>query len=311
MRLEKVDPVSDSYGWWPPPSKPIAVKDGLTTRRKQGAIGDTWWSKRFIEVLESFGLENRLARGRSYARKGQVISLDVQRGTAHAVVQGSRARPYRVVIGVDELSDGDWRTVSDAFASKAVFLAKLLAGEMPQNIEEAFASCSLSLFPDSLDDLETVCSCPDVANPCKHIAAALYLLAESFDDEPFRIFEWRGRAKDDLLASLRKTSAHQHDPLLLRETSSELLYDIDDEMWGELDEGPPLDDCLADFWSSGDNNASSPSSVTASTHADVLLRQLEPFPHTIGKTTLVDVLVPAYKHLAASVEEFAGGGNSA
>jgi uncharacterized Zn finger protein len=292
--------MSKTYGWWPPPAKPIAVKDGLTTKRKQGAIGETWWSKRFIEVLESFGLENRLARGRAYARKGQVISLDVHRGTAHAVVQGSRARPYRVLIGVEELSDDDWDRVGRAFAGKAVFLAKLLAGEMPQNIEEAFASCSLSLFPDALHDLETVCSCPDDANPCKHIAAALYLLAESFDEDPFRIFEWRGRTRDALLASLHPDeSSRQVQSADASAVGSD--DDVDDVMWGEGDD-IPLDDCLEDFWTSGVELPIQVIEVNASLHPDVLLRQLEPFGRQLGDLTIVDVLAPAYKELALAVE---------
>jgi uncharacterized Zn finger protein len=291
--------MSDRFGWWPPPSKPLPVADGLKTRRRQGGIGDSWWSKRFIDVLESFGLENRLARGRAYARKGQVVSLDVQRGTAHAVVQGSRARPYRVVIGVDELSDDDWNSVGEAFASKAVFLAKLLASEMPQNIEEAFAACSLSLFPESLDDLETVCSCPDVANPCKHIAAALYLLAESFDDDPFRIFEWRGRGKDELLSSLRRTHASAVSSPDYDDSGAD--FDVDELMWGAVDANDSVVDD-ADFWGSNVDLSALQSSVTASSYADVLLRQLEPFEHQLGDVTLVDVLAPSYSRIAAGAE---------
>ena len=293
--------MSKSYGWWPPPAKPIAVKGGLATRRKQGAIGDTWWSKRFIEVLESFGLDNRLARGRAYARKGQVISLDVQQGTAHAVVQGSRARPYRVLIGVEELSESDWELVGRSFAGKAVFLAKLLAGEMPQNIEEAFAACALSLFPDNLDDLETICSCPDTANPCKHIAAALYLLAESFDDDPFRIFEWRGRGKDELLASLRPVGGQQAD----EDAFAWQDGDVDDLMWSGLDDDAPLADCLDDFWTSSVDVLVLQTDVTASPYPDVLLRQLEPFARQFGGMSLVDLLVPVYKQIAVDVETIA------
>lgn len=288
----------DNYGW-PPASKPIAVTGGITTRRKQGVIGETWWSRRFIEVLESFGLENRLARGRSYARKGQVVSLDIAAGAAHAVVQGSRARPYRVVIGVDQLSEDDWRRISSVFAAKAVFLAKLLAGEMPANIEEAFASCSLSLFPEDLDDLETVCSCPDVANPCKHIAAALYLLAESFDEDPFRIFEWRGRSKDELLASLRQTS---HAPSNTTDVLDVVDGSVDDFAWSSMSEDESISARLDLFWTYGSDLPEITSNV-ASPYPDVLLRQLDPFPRSIGASSLADLLEPAFQTIAKSVEE--------
>lgn len=293
-------------GWWPPPAKPLPVPGGLVTKRRQGTIGESWWSKRFIEVLESFGLANRLARGRSYARKGQVVRLEVHRGAANAVVQGSRARPYRVVIGVDELSDGDWYRVGVAFAAKAVFLAKLLAGEMPQNIEEAFGLCTLSLFPEHLHDLDTVCSCPDVANPCKHIAAALYLLAEAFDDDPFLIFAWRGRTKEELLASLRRVG--QLDPLGgggSKEFGGEGAS-VDDLTWPQLPADAPVADLIDTFWSCGPGLADVHPRVVASSHPDVLLRQLDPFPELLGNASLVDLLVPACIDVATAAESKAG-----
>ena len=88
-------------------------------------------------------------------------------------------------------------------ASRAVFLAKLLSGEMPVEIEEAFVESSTTLFPELDDDLVSACSCPDWENPCKHVAAVFYLMAEAFDDDPFLIFAWRGRDKEGLLAGLR------------------------------------------------------------------------------------------------------------
>lgn len=136
-------------------------------------------------MLESFQLGARLRRGRTYARKGQVLGLEVRPGEVTATVQGSRARPYRVLIAVETLSEADWVRVGEAMAAKAVFLARLLAGEMPVEIEEAFAACSLSLFPASPHDLDIACSCPDWANPCKHVAATYNLLAEAFDRDPF------------------------------------------------------------------------------------------------------------------------------
>jgi uncharacterized Zn finger protein len=89
-------------------------------------------------------------------------------------------------------------------AQKAIFAAKLLAGEMPQNIEEAFKAVDVGLFPESSKDIKTDCSCPDSANPCKHIAAVYYILAEEFDRDPFMLFNLRGRTKEDITVSLRK-----------------------------------------------------------------------------------------------------------
>src|SRR5207237_1514017 len=124
-----------------------------------------------------------------------------------AKVQGSQRQPYKVEIRLKSLSDQDWDKVTAAMASQAIFAAKLLAGEMPQNIEEAFGAVHLSLFPTALKELETNCSCPDWANPCKHIAAVYYLLAERFDEDPFLIFKLRGRTKEQIIEILREKRA--------------------------------------------------------------------------------------------------------
>ncbi|HEY6057535.1 MAG TPA: SWIM zinc finger family protein [Candidatus Limnocylindrales bacterium] len=191
----------DFYDYRPP----IPVADGIRARSRRGDIGASWWSKRFVAALDEYytTTASRLARGRSYARAGQVVRMDLSTGLVEAVVQGSRATPYTVSIKVKVLSDRDWRRVEAAMAARAVFLARLLSGEMPNEIEEAFAEVRVSLFPSRRGDLRTRCSCPDTANPCKHIAAVFYLLAESFDRDPFRMFEWRGRPRERLIDELR------------------------------------------------------------------------------------------------------------
>jgi len=190
-------------GWWPPPSTPIAVEGGLHARSQRGSIGDTWWSQRFITVLETFGIGSRLQRGKRYARTGQVLTMEIAAGQVKASVQGSRTKPYRVFIESEVLPPSDWDAIESVMASSAVFAARLLADEMPEEIEEAFTDSSTSLFPVSADELDSACSCPDWENPCKHIAAVYYLLAEAFDGDPFLIFAWRGRTKEELLGSLR------------------------------------------------------------------------------------------------------------
>ncbi|MDP2766483.1 MAG: SWIM zinc finger family protein [Candidatus Methanoperedens sp.] len=186
------------------PSKPIKVEGGIKAKSKRGSIGDTWWSKRWVSVLESFGWSNRLERGRRYARSGQVLDFKLAPGRITASVQGSMSEPYSVRIEMKPLADEAWNRVMEEMSQKAIFAAKLLAGEMPQNIEEAFDAAGMSPFPESSKDIKTDCSCPDSANPCKHIAAVYYILAEEFDRDPFMLFKLRGRTKDEITASLRK-----------------------------------------------------------------------------------------------------------
>jgi len=191
-----------SWGWnWYPKPKPRRPANGIKAQSKQ--FGKTWWASKWRGALERLVDSARLSRGRSYARSGQVLNLDIHSGRVESRVQGSRSQPYKVKIGVAPLASKEWDKVADAMAEQAIFAAKLLAGEMPSDIEQAFAAAGVSLFPASRGDLKTNCSCPDSANPCKHVAAVYYLLGEQFDADPFLLFRLRGKSKDDIMAMLR------------------------------------------------------------------------------------------------------------
>ncbi len=203
--------MSGPWSEWPP-ARPIRVEGGIRAKSKRGAIGEQWWSRRFIGVLESYGMSGRLARGRSYARAGQVLDFELSQGKVSAQVQGSRIRPYQVRIGVLPLTKAQWRRVQERLAGQALFRAKLLAGEMPHEIEDVFAECGTPLFPRSANDLDMRCSCPDWGVPCKHLAAVCYVLAEEFDRDPFAMLAWRGKARGDLLAALREIRPQRSGP---------------------------------------------------------------------------------------------------
>lgn len=303
-------------GFYPPPSVPRPVKDGLRAKSKRGAIGETWWSQRFIEVLEGFHEGPRLVRGRTYARRGQVIEMDVEAGEVSARVQGSRARPYSVSIGVTVLGDADWARVEEAMASQAVFLARLLAGEMPHEIEDAFAATGLSLFPATADDVDTDCSCPDWENPCKHIAAVYYLLAEAFDRDPFLIFAWRGRPRERLLAELRDlwgVGTGTPVPGAVDEPDAVLPASLEG-LFGSigLDEvgltGEITGEMTGRFWETGGALASVRVEPHAAVMPDAILRDLGPSGLAVGGRPLEDLLAPAYRAIAAAAIRIAGGG---
>jgi len=189
------------------PTKPKDAKDGIKARSKRGSFAKNWWAQCWIAALERLVDSGRLSRGRSYARKGQVVSIDETKAGIAARVQGSRKTPYKVSIQIAPLSDSEWKKVFDALAEQAIFTAQLLAGEMPQDIESAFETAKVSLFPTRRNDLETDCSCPDYANPCKHIAATHYILGERFDEDPFLIFRLRGRTQEQVMNALRQRRA--------------------------------------------------------------------------------------------------------
>ncbi|SCG61698.1 SWIM zinc finger family protein [Micromonospora inositola] len=186
---------------------PRRVEGGLRARSTRGAIGQSWWSRRFLEVLESFALGTRLTRGRAYARRGQVLRLDIAPGLVTAAVQGSRPDPYPVRIELAAYPVELWARIEAELAGQAFFSARLLAGDLPTELEELFAGAGAPLFPSTVDELTQRCGCPDFAVPCKHLAATFYLLAEAFDADPFQLLHWRGRSRAELLDRLRMLRA--------------------------------------------------------------------------------------------------------
>jgi uncharacterized Zn finger protein len=290
-------------GYWPAPSIPIPVE----ARSTRGQIGDTWWSQRFIHVLESFNVGSRLQRGKRYARAGQVLSLDLSPGQVLASVQGSRSKPYRVFIETEVLSDAEWEGIEAVMASSAMFLAKLLSGEMPEEIEEAFVASSATLFPASADDLTSACSCPDWENPCKHVAAVFYLLAEAFDADPFLIFAWRGRNKEELLADLRALRRGSESPEGAQAPSGDSVAD------GNF--GWPASDSTArgavqaearSFWGGEDDLSAIEARPRLAVSADLVLRQLDPGA-LAEDAGILAALSPLYESITAGAIALALG----
>ncbi|MEM9135887.1 MAG: metal-binding protein [Cyanobacteria bacterium P01_F01_bin.42] len=188
----------------PRPSKPSVVS---VNKKQDSFAAETtqreWWAQRWVDVLESFGWRRRLERARNYVREGRVLKLEFEGAKVFARVQGTADEPYKVRLSLDPFETEQWGFVIEEMSQRAIFTAKLLAGEMPQNIEEAFTASGLSLFPFSKFDIHSRCSCPDPVNPCKHIGAVYYLLGDYFSQDPFILFQLRGRTKESILESLR------------------------------------------------------------------------------------------------------------
>jgi len=225
------------YDYWFKPTKAIEAKDGIKARSQRGAFAKNWWAQRWIAALERFMDSGRLSRGRSYARKGQVLSIEETKDGIAARVQGSLRTPYKIKIQMSPLTDSEWDRVIDALSEQAIFTAQFLAGEMPQDIEQAFEKAKVSLFPSTRRDLQTNCSCPDPANPCKHIAATHYILGERFDEDPFLIFRLRGRTQEQVMQALRQ-----------RRAGNEEAVEEDVE---EFETALPLEESISNFWDMG------------------------------------------------------------
>jgi uncharacterized Zn finger protein len=288
-----------------PRSRPLEAKGGIKAQSKRGDFGKSWWAQRWIRVLESFHIGARLNRGRSYARGGQVLSIDIEKGTVTAKVQGSRPKPYDIKIQVKTLSKAEWKTLAQTLSQQALFTAKLLAGEMPQDIEQVFKDARLSLFPEKLRDLTTHCSCPDSSNPCKHIAAVYYLIGEEFDRDPFLLFQLRGMSREELLKLLgemgaKRGAAEPAEPG--RSATSEETAP------------PPAEPLTADpiaFWSSGTLPEDFFGEVQAPPVPAALPKRLGSFPFWRGAERFLDALEPVYRQASQSgLDAFLGEGKT-
>lgn len=173
----------------------------------------TWWGERFIEAVERFTDAGRLGRGRSYANNGRILDWAIKEGEVVATVRGSvnpyfgvyKEPRYRTTIAPGVIDEARWATIVARIGSRASLVTRLLLGEMPDAIEEAFESAGVHLLPHASARPKTACSCPDYANPCKHVAGLYYVLAARLDRDPFLMFELRGLPRERLRAELLKT----------------------------------------------------------------------------------------------------------
>lgn len=163
-----------------------------------------WWVQQWLDLLDKYRFKKRLERGRNYARQGNVLSIDFKGEKIISRVQGTEAEPYKQSLWLDTFTDEDWGCIIQTLSQQALFSAKLMAGEMPTNIEDVFAANGLRLFPFSLSEIHSRCSCPDKANPCKHIVAVYHLLGDRFAEDPFVLFQLRGRTKEETIEALRQ-----------------------------------------------------------------------------------------------------------
>jgi uncharacterized Zn finger protein len=276
--------------WWryytPKPAR--EVKGGIKAQSRRGAFATSWWGQRWITVLESFNIGERLNRGRTYARKGQVMDIDIETGAVRATVQGSRSRPYSVEVRFRPLSPAQWYHVVKELSSQFMTMAKLLAGEMPEDVEKVFAHAKLSLFPHKLGDLETDCTCPDWSNPCKHTAAVFYLLGEEFDRDPFLLFKLRGLTREELFEMLGYGPA----------AAAVLPASNRDGLAGPAPvEASPA---ASSFWGGEESLDDLLGEVRVPEVTAILPKRLGSFPFWRGKAPFLETLEPFY-HKAASV----------
>lgn len=168
------------------------VKGGIETQNKRGAFGQTWWGRHFVSTMEDLADPGRIARGRTYARQGQVLTLGVERGQIYGEVQGSQLEPFSASVTVDPLTQGEVAALVDRVRSHPGMLAELAANTIPQELASV-------LLPHDKGQLDFDCTCPDDGWPCKHAAALMYIAAEHIDASAVTILTLRGVDLDLLI----------------------------------------------------------------------------------------------------------------
>ncbi|MCC5943503.1 MAG: SWIM zinc finger family protein [Bernardetiaceae bacterium] len=171
---------------------------------KRKKFGNDWWGKKWISVFADITNEGRLTRGRRYANNGSIVELTINQNTVRAEVSGSRVEPYEVSIDFKPFTAKEDRTVLSVLEENPLLITQLLQQELPPELFDMLASKKVSLFPKRWSEVKAHCSCPDFANPCKHIAAVLYQLSYGIEENPFLIFNLRNT---DLLAELNKETS--------------------------------------------------------------------------------------------------------
>lgn len=252
-----------------------------------------WWAQRWLDLLDSYRFKKRLERARNYARQGNILSIEFKGPKVLAYVQGTEPQPYQVSLSLEPFIEEQWGYVIETMSQRAIFAAKLLAGEMPPNIEEVFAANGLSLFPFTLSEIRSKCSCPDKANPCKHIGAIYYQLGDYFSEDPFVLFQLRDRTKDQIIAALR-------------ELRSNISPDLESDTTQTLNtQSPPK---TASFWQYNEPLESALVVIAPST-SETILDVLGPIPlpldatatsgsHSTSAETVMQYLDTVYKQVS-------------
>jgi len=177
-------------------------------KKKLINFAKTPWGKEWIISNLKIGRPFRMQRGIEYAKdEDRIDNFSINTGQIFATVQGTGPTPYRVKINFELIPDVGWEKIVKNLSTRLPSLIELLEGSLPQNIITIFESNGYSLFPDASKGMDSTCSCPDKAVPCKHIAAIILYLARVLDYNPFLLLELRGKSKEEILDDLSFSKA--------------------------------------------------------------------------------------------------------
>lgn len=288
-------------GYQPKPVKPRKVRGGIKLASTTGAYPDSWAAQRWLRLVEQVAPGTAMVAGLEYATGGQTRTMSVEPGAVRGTVQGTVIAAYKTSLSLPILPHDQAERVIAAMTDQAVYAAKLLAGELPANIEDVFAPLGLRLFPaepvGGAGEITTKCSCREPQPWCKHACCLAYLVAERFTSDPFLIFTLRGLPREELLERLRQRRAVAAAGVGKVPVYAPLVPGVTDV------EAPPLDQCLDRFWEAGAGLAQVDFPVQRPEVSHPLLRRLGPSPFGVGqgKFPLVGLLATCYEVISEAV----------
>jgi uncharacterized Zn finger protein len=191
-------------------------------------ISRSFWGKAWCENLEAYSdYQNRLPRGRAYVRNGSVVDFQINPGEIRALVSGSDL--YRITIKIQPVQKAEWKALKTECAGQVNSLMDLLQGKLSAQVMEIITRPATGLFPRPAE-IGLSCSCPDWAGMCKHVAATLYAVGASLDENPELLFLLRKADHVELVTEATEsiTSAVS----TFREGSTMLAGDHLEEIFG-------------------------------------------------------------------------------
>lgn len=278
----------------PLPMKPRRVRGGvkISSTEQASLWTESWAAQRWVRIIEQAAPGKRAVDGLEYASLGQTKSLIVETSTLVASVQGRAERPYQVKFQFDPFTPEQWEKVVAVMTDQAVYAAKLLAGDLPTNIEDVFVPLGLKLFPTEFSEIAFSCTCqehqaeertrsaakaagqsPGPLLWCKHGACAAYLLAQRLASDPFAMFKLRGLDGQELLERLRHSRA-------VANSSKTNPSVYAGRVPGVSDAGTVAFEATRDFWEPGPDLERLEAPIEPPPVSHPLLRRLGPSPLT-------------------------------
>jgi len=287
-------------GYQPKPVKARKVRGGVKlagTTWGGGSYPESWAAQRWLRLIEQIAPGTSMVAGLEYASGGQTRSMSVEPGIIRGAVQGTVIAAYKTSLSVPILPHDQAERVISAMTDQAVYAAKLLAGELPANIEDVFAPLGLRLFPGEVTEVTTKCSCREPQPWCKHACCMAYLAAERFMTDPFLIFTLRGLPREELLERLRQRRAVAGAGLGRVPVYAPLVPGVSDI------QAPPLEECLGRFWDAAGETFPVDIPVRRPEVSHPLLRRLGPSPFGAGqgRFPLVGLLATCYEVISEAV----------